>query len=260
MDDVRSRLADQAQTTAEEPGGREGFAVRRRKRGRIALSLLAVAVVVSLVLVWWLFRAYSPSAAPVSTRTHPWIFPVLLLHIVGASVALAALPLQLWPWLRRRHPRVHRSVGRTYVLAGVYPAGIGSLLLLAFWPEYPINEFSDVVTTVLWLAATTIAFRLARQHRFADHRRWMLRSFALTASFTVTLILVVPIALILRPELHSQFAGNTAVMNHVESGMDIWLSWILPLLAVEWWLDREQLRRSARRRSAVEHRESVTVE
>jgi hypothetical protein len=42
--------------------------------------------------------------------------------------------------------------------------------------------------------------------------------------------------------------------------MTVWLSWILPLLTVEWWLDHEQLRRSAQRRAAVEHRESVTVE
>ena len=154
--------------------------------------------------------------------------------------------------------RFHRCVGRIYVLACVYPAGIGALLLLAFWPEYPTNEFSDVLTTVLWLAATTIAFVLARQHRFADHRRLMLRSFALTASFTVALILIIPIGLILRPELHSQFGGNTAAMEHVQTGMTVWLSWILPLLAVEWWLDREQLRRSAQRRSAVEHHD-VTV-
>jgi predicted PurR-regulated permease PerM len=150
-------------------------------------------------------------------------------------------------------------MGRIYVLAGVYPAVIGALLLLFIWPEQPINEFSDVLATLLWLAATTIAFVLARQHRFADHRRWMLRSFALTASFTVTLILVIPVGLILRPELHSQFAGNKLWMEQVESGMTIWLSWILPLLAVEWWLDREQMRRSRQPRPEVERRHSVAV-
>jgi predicted PurR-regulated permease PerM len=150
-------------------------------------------------------------------------------------------------------------MGRIYVLAGVYPAVIGALLLLFIWPEQPINEFSDVLATLLWLATTTIAFVLARQHRFADHRRWMLRSFALTASFTVTLILVIPVGLILRPELHSQFAGNKVLMEQVQSGMTIWLSWILPLLAVDWWLDREQMRRSGQRRPEVERRHSVAV-
>lgn len=245
--------------TDGELGGHGGGATRHRRQGRLALGFLAVAVIVSLVFVWWVFRSYSPSSAPLSPTKHPWLFPVLLVHIVGASIALATCAFQLWTWLRRTHPRVHRTMGRIYVLAGVYPAGISSFLLLFIWPEKPINEFSDVVTTALWLAATTIAFVLARQHRFADHRRWMLRSFALTASFTVTLILVIPVGLILRPELHSQFAGNKAAMDQVWSGVTIWLSWILPLIAVDWWLDREQMRRSRRRQPEVERSYSAAI-
>lgn len=259
MSDAPSLPAERTQATDGELGGRSGPPTRHRRLGRVALTFLAVAVIVSLVFVWWVFRSYSPSSAPLSTKTHPWLFPVLTVHIVGASVALATCVFQLWPWLRRHHPRVHRSMGRIYVLAGVFPAGIASLLLLFIWPEQPINEFSDVVATVLWLAATAIAFVLARQHRFTDHRRWMLRSFALTASFTVTLILVIPVGLILKPELHSQFAGNKTEMNQVWSGMTVWLSWILPLVAVDWWLDREQMRRSRQRRPEVEHSYSAAV-
>jgi uncharacterized membrane protein len=259
MSDAPNWPAEPAQTPDGEPVGHSGLPTRRPRLGRTALSFLAVAAVVSLVFVWWVFRSYSPSSAPLSPKTHPWLFPVLTFHVAGASVALATCVFQVWPWLRRRHPRVHRCMGRIYVFAGVYPAVIGSLLLLFIWPEQPINEFSDVVATLLWLAATTIAFVLARQHRFADHRRWMLRSFALTASFTVTLILVIPVVLILRPELHSQFGGHKLWMEQVESGMTVWLSWILPLLAVEWWLDREQMRRSRQRRPEVERRHSVAV-
>jgi uncharacterized membrane protein len=260
MGNIRSSLADQAHATREEPGDRKGSGVRRRRWGRITLSLFAVAAAVSLVFVWGIFRFYDPSSARLSLAAHPWFFPVLLVHILGASVALATCAFQIWPWLRRRHPRVHRNMGRIYVLAGVYPAGIAALVLLALWPEYPINEFSDVLTVLLWLSITTVAFVLARQRRFADHRRWMLRSFALTASFTVTLVLVLPIGLVLQRELYSQFAGSKAMMDHVGSGVNVWLSWILPLLAVEWWLEREQLRRSARRLPTVERRDSVTVE
>jgi uncharacterized membrane protein YozB (DUF420 family) len=192
---------------------------------------------------------------------HPWFFPVLMVHIVGSSVALGTCVFQLWPWLRRRHPRVHRTMGRAYVLAGVYPAGIGALLLLGFWPEAPLNEFSDVLTTLLWLACTTVAFVLARQRRLAGHRRWMLRSFALTMSFTVTLIVMGPVWLILRSQLQSQFGGDEDAMKTVLSGLTIWLSWILPLLAVEWWLDYEQLRRSARNGPSVAvRRDDVTAD
>jgi uncharacterized membrane protein YozB (DUF420 family) len=244
MEDGQILSAGEVLEITREPDYRTNG--RRRRWVNFALGFVAFAAAVSLILVWWIFRSYSPAQARLSPVTHPWFFPVLMIHIVGASVALATVPLQLWPWLRRRHPRIHRYSGRAYVFAGVYPAGIGALLLLAIWPEYPLNEFSDFVTTLLWLAATTVGLKLARERRYADHRRWMLRSFALTASFTVTLILVFPILFILDGELHSQFGGSTTAMDQVASGLDIWLSWVLPLLAVEWWLDRERLRRGPR--------------
>jgi hypothetical protein len=247
MGDIPRLAPDRPLTTGEQPDGRSGSAKPRSWRGRLALILVAVAVAAALIVVWVIGRTYSPSTARLSLRAHPWFFVVLMLHVVGASVALATCVLQIWPWLRRHHPRVHRISGRLYVLAGVWPAGVGSLLLLVLWPEYPINWFSDILTTPLWLAATTIGFVLARKRRFADHRRWMLRSFALTTSFIVTLILGGPVWLIINlPGLRSQFDGNKVLLGHVWSGTVIWLSWIIPLLAVEWWLDREHIRKAHR--------------
>lgn len=247
MDDIQSWAPSQAPATGEQPGDRRGLVVRLSWRGRIALGLVAVLVAAALILVWVIFRAYSPSTARLSLKAHPWYFPVLMLHVVGASVALATCVLQIWPWLRRRHPRVHRASGRIYVLAGVYPACIASLLLLAFWPEYPINWFSDLLATLVWLAVTTIGFVLARKRWLVDHRRWMLRSFALTTSFIMTFILSPPTLLLLNlPGLRSQLGGNKVLTGEVWSGMVVWMAWIIPLLAVEWWLDREHIRKSHR--------------
>jgi len=82
----------------------------------------------------------------------------------------------------------------------------------------------------------------------------MLRSFALTISFIVTLIVMFPIGWVLNAELQSQFKGDEDVMSQVWSGLVVWVSWILPLLAVEWWLDYERMRTSARRRSSARGR------
>jgi uncharacterized membrane protein YozB (DUF420 family) len=248
MDDIQSWAPSQASPDGEQLGDRGGFVARLSLRGRIALGLVAVLFAASLILVWVFFRAYSPSTARLSLKAHPWYFPVLMLHVVGASVASATCVLQVWPWLRRRHPRVHRASGRIYVLAGVYPAGIASLLLLAFWPEYPINWFSDLLATVVWLATTTVGFMLARKRWLVDHRRWMLRSFALTFSFIMTFILAPPTWLLLNlPGLRSQLGGNKVLMGEMLSGMVVWMAWIIPLLAVEWWLDREHIRKAHRK-------------
>ncbi len=247
MEDIQSWAPTQTPTADDQPNDIKGFIVRLSWPWRIALGVTAVLFAASLILVWVIFRAYSPSTARLSLKAHPWYFPVLMVHVAGASVASATCVLQLWPWLRRRHPRIHRASGRTYVLAGVYPAGIASLLLLALWPEYPINWFSDFVATLAWLFTTTVGFNLARKRWLVDHRRWMLRSFALTSSFIWTYLLAPPVWLLLNmPGLRSQFGGNKAFMGDVYSGTIVWMAWIIPLLIVEWWLDREHIRGSHR--------------
>jgi hypothetical protein len=46
---------------------------------------------------------------------------------------------------------------------------------------------------VAWIGTTAYAWRLAVARRFVEHRRWMVRSFALTFA-AVTLRLYLPIA------------------------------------------------------------------
>ncbi|MEU9663102.1 DUF2306 domain-containing protein [Streptomyces chartreusis] len=227
----------------ESPDGRMEHVIRpaRRKRPRnIALGVLAFVVVGIVVSMW----------AQFTTRVSDHLFVlVLVVHVVGSTVAILACVLQVWPWLRRTRPRVHRISGRAYVIAGVYPASITALVLTAFWPFSPLTSSRDILASVLWLAITTYGFVLARQGRTADHRRWMLRSFALTLSVVVSSVIRTPVGLLLQSHLHTDFHGSDDVMQQMWSGIDLWLSMTLSLIAVEWYLEREQLRRSSARRS-----------
>lgn len=49
-------------------------------------------------------------------------------HILGAPIALALAPFQLWRRLRDRRPAVHRAMGYGYALA-VLVAGVGSFVM-----------------------------------------------------------------------------------------------------------------------------------
>jgi uncharacterized membrane protein len=241
---VEDSSVTSAQTGDESRDGRVDRAAVRpaRRRGRprdIALGVLAFVVVAIVVSMW----------AQFTTRVSDPVFAlVLVVHVVGSTVAILACVLQVWPWLRRTHPRVHRISGRTYVIAGVYPAGITALVLTAFWPFSPLTSSRDILASVLWLAITTYGFVLARQGRTADHRRWMLRSFALTLSVLVSSVIRTPIGMLLQSHLHTDFHGSDDVLHQMWSGIDLWLSMTLSLIAVEWWIERDLLRRSARRR------------
>lgn len=245
------RYEQQAPDASAENGGVNHAngkvpAGRRRKLWRnLGFGLLALAVIGTLLSVGARYATFDTSESRLSVHQHPLYFPVLMVHIIGSSIALGTCVLQVWPGLRRTRPRVHRLSGRLYVFAGVLPAGIGVLVLTAFWPYSPLTGFSDVLSAILWLAITGFGWRLARQRRYADHRRWMLRSFALTVSILAGTVFIMPIGWVVQPEQNSLFAGSHDVMLQVWSGINVWMGWIIPLLAVEFWLERDVLRRSA---------------
>jgi len=80
--------------------------------------------VVPLALLTVIFIAYAVppylTLDPAQARTQPMpphasYYPLLVTHIFLGSIALLAACLQVWPWLRRSHPAVHRWSGRVYV-------------------------------------------------------------------------------------------------------------------------------------------------
>jgi uncharacterized membrane protein YozB (DUF420 family) len=173
---------------------------------------------------------------------HFWI---LVPHVIFGAVALLTACLQIWPWLRRHHPAVHRRIGRIYVFGGVLPAGIAGLFIGAFTPYGPVAKVSNLLLAVLWLTFTITGWRMARQRRFADHRRWMIRSFALTASIITNRIWGAIAYITLTPQLDTTFGGNEQLFSWTVAGLTTWVGWTIPLLISQWWLERSPKRRAA---------------
>lgn len=189
---------------------------------------------------------------------HAWHFPVLVAHVVFGSVAILTCVLQVWPWFRQRYPVAHRRVGRVYVFGGVLPAGVSALAIGAVSPFGPLNQAGNLLMGSLWLAFTVAGFRMARQRRYVDHRRWMIRSFALTASIISNRIWAVVAVVVLSPQLDSTFGGSEVALGQAISGLAAWFGWVVPLLVAEWWLERGDARRRRTRRT-VSEREPVGV-
>lgn len=213
--------------------------------GAVALAFTAFALPPYLTLDAARSRIPPPPGVPV-------YYPLLVAHVVFASVAMAAAVVQIVPALRSRFPAWHRRFGRLYVFLGVLPAGLTGLIIGIMTPFGPVLRASNVLLAVLWLTCTFAGFRMARAGRHADHRRWMLRSVTLTLSVITNRVWAVIFMLALVPQLDTTFGGNQALMVQSIAGLSAWLGWVLPLLAVEWWLiegGRRQLTpRLARRR------------
>ena len=107
---------------------------------------------------------------------------LLLPHIAGGLTVLVLGPLQFSRSLRQRNPARHRLLGKCYV-AGVLVAAIPAMLMARHYPAF--LPYSVTINAILWLTNTAAAFLAARNRRFEQHRRWMARSYAMTATFVV---------------------------------------------------------------------------
>jgi hypothetical protein len=86
---------------------------------------------------------------------------------------------------------LHRYAGRIYVLACTIGGATGLLLALGATTG-PVATAGFGTLALFWLYATLTAWRLAVRRRFAEHRAWMIRSWAMTFA-AVTLRLYLPL-------------------------------------------------------------------
>lgn len=177
----------------------------------------------------------------------PWYFPVLVVHVFGGALITLLVILQVWPWMRTRHPAVHRWSGRVYVFAGLPLVGIPAMLIAPFSEAGASAQISGFIWAVLWSTFTVLGYLMARQRRFAHHREWMLRSFALVYGIAFNRVLHIILLMVMTPRLETSQRGEIEAMSLELGAASGFLSWILPLLFVEWWLKYRKPHRRDRR-------------
>lgn len=165
-------------------------------------------------------------------------YPLLVAHVMLASVAMLAAVAQIWPRLRVRHPVLHRRVGRVYVYTAI-PAAACAMVIGVATPFGPFLAVGNVLLAALWLWFTINGYLAARQRRFADHRRHMIRSATVALSIISNRIWTPVLFVLLHPLQDSLFGGNEEHFIWFAAGLGAWLGWSLPLLAVQWWLNRK---------------------
>ncbi len=120
--------------------------------------------------------------APVTAENARFVaapLPVVL-HIVGATVFCLFGAFQFVP--HRRHSARHRAAGRLLVPCGLV-AALSGLWMTLFYPHPPghgvlLGTFR-IVFGSLMAVALVLGFTAIRRRRFAAHRAWMIRGYAL---------------------------------------------------------------------------------
>lgn len=158
-----------------------------RRAGR--WLLFAPVVIVALLSYRYVFDL---PPIPPSIAANRFRAVWLVLHAGSAATALLSGGAQFAQGIRARRPAVHRFTGRVYV-GGCLVGGVSGLVLAFGSSAGTIATAGFGSLAVAWLMTTVYGWHHARWRRFADHRRWMIRSWALTLS-AVTLRLYIVLA------------------------------------------------------------------
>jgi hypothetical protein len=143
-------------------------------------------------------------------------------HAACAGIALLVGPFQFLDSLRRRRPIFHRRLGWLYI--GMVGVGAGFALPLSLHAAFGwISGAGFLTLDVVWVLTTAIALRWAVKLRFDLHRRWMLRSYALTAA-AISLRIMLPLSAV----MGLPFAPSYRAIA--------WLCWLTNLAIVETWI------------------------
>jgi uncharacterized membrane protein len=165
-------------------------------------------------------------------------YAVLVVHIFSATVALVLGPLQFMPRVRARR-RLHRTIGRVYLLGGVLPSAVAAIPV-AVWSGNLLTQVGLITAALLWLGTGFLAYRSARRREIAAHRAWMVRNYALTF-LAVTSRILVPLLLVAQ----IPFGGGSDIGARAPAMIPVGqtLGWIVNLVVAELVLRR---RRAAR--------------
>jgi uncharacterized membrane protein len=195
---------------------------------KVSMGLWGLAAFLSVGVAVFSYR-YVPQIGLLSPEVMANLFakPWLAVHAGGAATALLIGPFQFLPAVRRRRT-LHRWLGRTYA-TGCIVGGCAGFGLAFGTTAGPIAGLGFGLLAPTWIYCTAQGWLTARARRFDEHRRWMIRSFALTFA-AVTLRLYLPIGVM---------AGLTFEQIYVATA---WISWIPNLLVAELYLRREMFR------------------
>jgi uncharacterized membrane protein len=194
-------------------------------KGLAFAIMLVLAVVVSAMSArFFLLDPPMAQAMQNHLEDRPVVF---LIHVGGGIVALMLGALQFVTRLGPRR-KWHAAAGRIYVVACLVGAASG-LVIAQFSFAGPVATAGFSGLAVVWFVTTAMGLREILAGRIVAHRRWMVRSYAVTLA-AVTLRLMLPMP----PLMGLDFVEGYRAIS--------FMCWIPNLILAEIWIARSARR------------------
>jgi hypothetical protein len=130
---------------------------------------------------------------------------------------------------------VHRRLGRVLLGCGLVSAVFALLFGIPFAWGGSAESWATVVFGTWFAACLLLAFRAIRADNVPQHRRWMIRAFAVSVG-----IGTIRIWIGIFEGIEQGMSGGTtpAAPDHTMFGVAFWLAFTMHVAIGEWWLRR----------------------
>ncbi len=162
----------------------------------------------------------------------------LVAHMSSGTVALVIGPFQFWTGLKARLPRIHRWMGRIYLVAVAAGSAAGLYMALTTSGGWAYGS-GLVMLALAWASCGAVAYAAILRSAVALHRRWMVRTYVVTFAFVIFRLVSDWL-----PTSQLKPASDLAIA-------DAWGCWAVPLLITVLIQAIGDIRRQGRRPRAV---------
>src|SRR5579863_4246349 len=150
---------------------------------------LMLALSIFLVLMGQIILQYLPirtDAAFLQTKQDyihltPWLI-AFFVHVFTSIFVLAAGFTQFSPVILSRYKRIHRGIGKCYIIIVLFVSGPTSFLMALLANGGLPSRMAFTSLSLLWMYSTAKAWQAVKAKQYDLHRNWMVRSYALTLS------------------------------------------------------------------------------
>jgi hypothetical protein len=161
----------------------------------------------------------------------PWWRAAFYTHVFSSVFALAAGFTQFSDHILQHHRKLHRVIGRIYaidILLINFPAG----MVMAVYANGGLpSKIAFVILDCLWCYFTWRAVKAAWGKKIPEHKRFMIRSFALTFSAITLRSWKIILGHAFHPDPLSLYM------------IDAWMGFVPNLLLAEWIIRRQEKRK-----------------
>ena len=152
-----------------------------------------------------------------------------ILHLIPAFLIVLTGPMQFIRSIRRKHRKLHRVTGYTYLVCGTVSAFSG-FYFGVFYPFMGLagagfsEAMATLVLTIYALTAIYQAFNHARRKNFTLHREWVMRTWTIMTGIGTERVMLMTLT------------ATTDIDHSVLLGATFWMTLAIQIPLVEFWI------------------------